>query len=77
MSSQETELTVGGDKNDQNKMFNMEPRVTYENNHDHDNDDNSVHDLSIDSSSTDSTLHALSGLYAQIIVVVCSDICFY
>ncbi|GFT12068.1 proton channel OtopLc [Trichonephila clavipes] len=57
-------------------MFNLEPRVTYENNHDHDNDDNSVHDLSIDSSSTDSTLHALSGLYAQIIVVVAAIFVF-
>ncbi|GBM65646.1 hypothetical protein AVEN_217639-1 [Araneus ventricosus] len=77
MASQETELTVGADtRNDQNKMFNMDPRISYENNHDHDDDDNSVKDMSMDSSSTDSTLHALSGLYAQIIVVVAATLVF-
>ncbi|KAF8790220.1 proton channel OtopLc-like [Argiope bruennichi] len=75
MATQETELTPGNDaRNDQNNIFNLDPRVTYENNHD--GDDNSVKDMSTDSSSNDSTLHALSGLYAQIILVVAAILVF-
>ncbi|XP_054721857.1 proton channel OtopLc-like isoform X2 [Uloborus diversus] len=79
MASEETELSVGiHQKSDQKAFLTVETHIPgsgYKGKLNNDSDDHSLQDMS-EGPKNDGTLHALSGLYAQIVVVIAAILVF-